>query len=95
MKTIKELEKGCGTKIGLVSFCGVESNTKTKRWSRKNIIRYCPKCKAKLKTLQEVCEKIKKMPVHKREIKQGKESSIIINSIDKEELLNKLQGKKE
>jgi len=42
---IKKLKEGCGKKIGLVSFCGVIGDTRTKKYSRKYIVRYCEDCK--------------------------------------------------
>ena len=75
MKTIIELKKGCGEIESLGRSPCQEGNL-------------CDECEAKLQTLQEVCEEMKK--VFKREIEL---QTVGTDTIDKiEELLKKFQG---
>lgn len=53
-KFIKKLKEGCGKKIGIVCFCGVETNTRTKKRSRKYIVRYCESCKDWIKKIDKL-----------------------------------------
>ena len=60
MKTITELEKGCGRRTKAQYKHYIRGINCGEFWDRKGEICYCPECEAKLQTLQEVCEEIEK-----------------------------------
>lgn len=65
MKTITELEKGCGKELELLESSGTttpfaihESSRKTLNCSKNHL---CLTCQTKLQTLKQVCEEIDKV----------------------------------
>jgi len=79
-KNINQLKKGCG-KINVIKgvVCGEV------KWGK---VQLCPECKAKLQTLQQVCEEIK-------EFKGEEYTDFEIWEDIKKELLKKFQGEEE
>ena len=102
MKTITELEKGCGRRIEAQYKHYIRGINCGEFWDRKGEKCYCPECEAKLQTLQQVCEEIKSWEKENKKVLKTEDiikEKIIIADYVKwnkiRELLKKFQGEEE